>query len=35
MMIEEIDRILDEAGMLKDLHVIEEIRYNVYKKVVE
>lgn len=31
-MISKIDEILDKAGMLKDLHVIEEIRYNVYRK---
>lgn len=31
-MISKIDRILEEAGLLKDLHVIEDVRYAVYKK---
>lgn len=30
-MIRQIDEILNKAGMLKDLHVIEEIRYRVYQ----
>ncbi len=30
-MIKKIDNILENAGMLKDLHVIEEIRFNVYQ----
>ncbi|HBA37352.1 MAG TPA: hypothetical protein DCY94_01385 [Firmicutes bacterium] len=32
-MIEKIDKILDDAGMLKDLRVREEIGYRVYKRV--
>ena len=31
-MIAQIDAILEKAGVLKDLHVIEELRYNVYKR---
>lgn len=31
-MIKQIDDILTKAGMLKDLHVVEKIRYNVFKR---
>ena len=31
-MIAQIDAILEKAGVLKDLHVIEELRYNVYRR---
>lgn len=31
-MIKQIDSILTDAGMLKDLHVVEKIRFNVFRK---
>ena len=31
-MIAKIDAILEKHGLLSDLHVIEDVRYNVYKK---
>ena len=31
-MISKIDKILDDAGLLKDLHVIEDVRYNVFRR---
>lgn len=31
-MISKIDAILEKHGLLKDLHVIEDVRYNVFKK---
>ena len=31
-MISQIDTILENAGMLNDLHVVEDIRFNVFKK---
>ncbi len=31
-MISKIDAILEKNGLLKDLHVIEDVRYNVFKK---
>ena len=31
-MISQIDKILEEAGMLQDLHVIEDVRYTIFQR---
>ena len=32
-MIAQIDKILEDAGLLEGLHVIEDVRYNVFRKI--